>query len=79
MAEKKTSKHQEMRGMFREMIPEEAREHLKAARASMRDSADALFPPGYLENRREARKHVLRAARSFIDHALDRMEGETKA
>ena len=75
MAEKKS---QEARKKIREMIPEEAREHMKAARAEMKGSAEAIFPPGFLEHRRKARKHALRAARSFIDHALERMDGETK-
>ncbi|MBI3360104.1 MAG: hypothetical protein HY023_03235 [Chloroflexi bacterium] len=55
-------------------IPEETREHLKAAREEMRKSFETLFPPGFIEHRRAARKELLKAARSLIDHALDRME-----
>ena len=54
-------------------IPEEAREHLKSARAEMRESYKALFPPEFIEHRRAARKEVLLAARALIDRALERM------
>lgn len=73
------SKSKEMRSKLREMVPEEAREALKAARDEMRQGVETIFPPGYLEHQRAARKHVLRAARAMLDHAIQRMEGETKA
>lgn len=57
-------------------LPEETREHLKAAREEMRRSFESLFPPGFLEHRRAARKEMLKAARSLIDHTLKRMEEE---
>ncbi len=58
----------------KDFIPDETREHLKAARAEMRQSMEGMFPPGFLEHRRAARKEMLLAARSLIDAALKRME-----
>ena len=64
----------EVRGKMGEHIPGEAREHMKAAREAMRESVRALFPPEFIEQRRAARREMLLAARSLIDHALERME-----
>jgi hypothetical protein len=55
-------------------IPEEARQHMRAARAELRNSLEAFFPPEFLEHRRKARREMLLAWRSFIDHALQRMD-----
>lgn len=63
---------------FEGKIPDEAREHLQAARAEMREGIQGLFPPEFLEHRRQARKEMLLAWRSMIDHALERMEENTK-
>lgn len=60
-------------------IPDEAREHLKAARREMRGSYETLFPPGYVEHRRAARREMLLAARSVIDAALEHIEGASEA
>lgn len=57
-----------------EYVPSEAREHMKAAREAMRESVRALFPPEFIDQRRAARREMLLAARSMIDHALERME-----
>jgi hypothetical protein len=57
-------------------LPEETRQHLRAARREMRASFQALMPPAFVEHRRTARREFLLAARSIIDHALDRMEAE---
>ena len=57
-------------------VPEETREHLKAARDEMRKSVETLFPPGFLEHRRAARREMLKAVRSLIDHTLKRLEEE---
>ncbi len=51
-------------------IPEETRQHLKAARAEMLKSMEALLPPGFLEHRHAARREMLMAARSLIDAAI---------
>ena len=58
----------------KDFIPEETREHLKAARDEMRQSMEGMFPPGFLEHRRAAKKEMLLAARSLIDAALKGME-----
>ena len=52
----------------------EAHEHLKAARASVHKSMEALVPAGFLENRRKAKKEVLLAVRTLIDSAIDKIE-----
>jgi hypothetical protein len=64
-AEKKQREHSEW-------PPEEAREHMRAARAEMRESIKSLFPPEYIEHRRAARKEFLLAARAIIDRAIER-------
>lgn len=69
MAEEKTD-----RKRLYDFVPDETREHLKAAREEMRKSVETLLPPGYLEHRRAARREFLLAARSLIDAALKRME-----
>jgi hypothetical protein len=56
-----------------EWPPEEAREHMRAARSEMRESWKSLFPPEFIDRRRAARKEVLLAARALIDHALERL------
>lgn len=68
------AEHAEFRERFRKHVPPETREHLKAARAEVRKSIEALFPPEYMAHRRAARREMLLAARSLIDHVLDRME-----
>ena len=55
-------------------VPAETRAHLKAAREELRKGYEAMFPPGFLEHRRAARRELLLAARSFIDAALKRAD-----
>ncbi len=55
-------------------VPEETRDHLKAARAEMRHSIKSLFPAEFIAHRHAARREMLMAARSMIDHALTRIE-----
>jgi len=50
--------------------PEEVRGHLKTARAELRESFRALFPPEFIEHRRAARREFLLAARTLIDRAI---------
>ena len=69
---------------FEKVMPEEARQHMHAAREEMRQSVEAMFPPGFIEHRRAARKEMLKAARSLLDSAIQRLEQrehptETKA
>lgn len=59
---------------FDGFVTDEARQHMHAAREEMRQSVEALFPPGLLEHRRAARKEMLKAARSLLDSAIQRME-----
>ena len=70
MAEQETKR----RRPFQDFIPDEALEHMKAAREEMRKSFEALLPPGFVEHRRAARKEMLLAVRSMIDAAIGRME-----
>jgi hypothetical protein len=60
-------------------LPADTVEHLRAARAEMRQSLETLLPPGFLAHRRAARREMLLAARSFIDAALRRSEPPTGA
>lgn len=65
---------------FEACIPEDARQHLRAAGKELRKSIEALVPKGFLTHQRKARKEVLLAWRSVIDAALERLEEtETKA
>ncbi len=66
------------RKIFEDKIPEDVREHTRAARQEMRESIQSLFPPEFLEHRRKARKEMLLAWRSMIDNMLERMEEKEK-
>jgi hypothetical protein len=59
---------------FEDKVPEEVRQHARAAREEMRESMKAFLPPEFWEHSRKARKEVLLAWRSMIDAALERME-----
>jgi hypothetical protein len=52
----------------------EARDHARAARASIRRSFEELVPPGFREHQREARREMLLAMRSLLDIAIERMD-----
>ena len=69
MDEKKTR-----RKRFEDEIPEDVRQHARAAREELRESMKALLPPGFIEHRRKARKEMLLAWRSLIDSAIERMD-----
>ncbi|MBI3739835.1 MAG: hypothetical protein HY258_12375 [Chloroflexi bacterium] len=69
MAEKTTH-----RKPFEDKIPEDVREHFKAAREEMRESVKGFLPPEFVEHRRKARKEMLLAFRSLIDSALKHMD-----
>jgi hypothetical protein len=58
---------------------EETREHLRSARKEIRDAWEALFPPEFITHRRAARREFLLAARTLINHALERIETREKA
>ena len=54
----------------------EAREHMKAARASIRETFEDLLPRGFVEHRRAARRELLLAMRSLLDAAIERAGGK---
>ena len=62
------------RKSFENRIPEEVRQHVRAAREEMRESIKSFLPPEFIEHRRKARKEMLLAWRSLIDATLQRME-----
>jgi hypothetical protein len=57
-----------------ERMPEDARQHMRAAREEWRRSFQAFFPPEFIQHRRRARREMLLAWRSFIDRALERLD-----
>ena len=59
---------------WKERIPEETREHYKKAREEFRKSVEGLLPEGFLEHRRNARREMLLAWRSMIDHVIKKMD-----
>jgi hypothetical protein len=73
MAEKTTR-----RKVLEDKIPEDVRQHVRAAREEMRESIKAFLPPKFLEHRRKARKEMLLAWRSVIDTALERIDEKDK-
>jgi hypothetical protein len=62
----------------REHLPEDVREHMRAARDEMRKSVEGLLPPEFVEHRRAARKEMLLAFRGLLDHAIERMDENAK-
>lgn len=72
MADKTTRKSYEDR------IPEDVREHMRAAREEMRKSMEGMLPPKFVEHRRAARKEMLLAFRSMLDHAIDHIDEHQK-
>ena len=59
---------------FKDFIPEETIDHMKAAKAEFRKSFAGLVPPEFLEHRKAARKEVLLAMRSFLDNAIEQLD-----
>lgn len=70
MAEKEKSPKQSKRNY---KPSEEVRQHMRNARAEMRESMRALFPPEFIEHRKVVRREVLLGIRGLIDDALGRM------
>ena len=69
-----TNEEKPHRHPFDDVVTDEARQHMRAARDEMRQSVEALFPPGFIEHRRAARKEMLKAARSLLDSAIQHLE-----
>jgi hypothetical protein len=61
--------------MHDEAIPDSAREHMREARRELRESMNSLFPPEFVQHRRRARREMLLAWRSFLDRAIQRIDG----
>lgn len=58
----------------KEYVPEDVREHFRAARNEMRQSIEGLLPKEFVEHRRAARKEMLLAFRGLIDHAISKLD-----
>ena len=59
------------------IVPDEALEHARNAREEFKKSVAALLPSlpaEFTTHRRAARKEMLLAIRSLIDHAIERVE-----
>ena len=69
MAEKKTTDTR-----FGGHIPEEARQHYRAAFEEMRKGMSYILPEGFIEQHRKARKEMLMAWRSMLDAAIQHMD-----
>ena len=59
---------------YESRIPEEARQHFRAAREEMHKSMELLLPEGFLEHRRGARREMLMAWRSMLDAAIQHID-----
>jgi len=66
------------RKSFEGKIPEDALEHMRAAREEIYKTIVGIVPPEFIEHRRKARKEMLLAWRSMIDASLKRMEEREK-
>ena len=53
---------------------ENARQHMRNARAEMRESFNAFFPPEFVQHQRRARREMLLAWRSMLDRAIQRID-----
>jgi hypothetical protein len=53
---------------------EDVRQHLRQARHEARAGWQAMVPPEVLQHRRAARREALLAARSLLDHVLQRLD-----
>ena len=59
---------------FEERIPEDVREHARAAREEAHKSFEGIFPPEFREHRRKAREEMLLAFRGLVDYAIERID-----
>jgi hypothetical protein len=66
------------RKSYEDRIPEDVREHMRAAREEMRKSMEGLLPPKFVEHRRAARKEMLLAFRSMLNHAIEHIDEHEK-
>ncbi len=68
MADKATGRHEGNPRVH------EAREHVKAARNSLRKGVEEFIPKEFLQHRRAARREMLLAMRSLLDAFIERTE-----
>jgi len=68
------NKKEELKKHFEEKVPEEVREHAKAARSEMRKSIKAMIPPEVLEHHKAAKKERLLAMKKLVEHAIEKLE-----
>ena len=61
-----TTQDHDAKHPFEEFVSRETVEHLKAAKHEIKQSVEAMFPPGFVAHRR--------AARSFLDGVIQRMD-----
>jgi|GEM_PF-312256 len=73
-----TEEKSRMHASAKERIPEDVREHMRAARVEMRMSVEGLLPPEFVEHRRAARKEMLLAFRGLLEHAIKRIDDHSK-
>lgn len=59
---------------FEGKIPDETRQHFRAAREEFHKSIEGMLPPGFAEHHRKAHKEMLLAWRSLIDASLEKMD-----
>lgn len=71
-------KTQQTKKPYANRIPEETREHFQAAHQEMHETIKSMLPPQFLEHHRKARKEMLLAFRSLIDHSITHMEEHEK-
>jgi len=55
-------------------VPEETKQHVRAASREQREALKALLPESFWGHQRTARKETLLALRSLIDAALAELE-----
>ncbi len=68
MADKATGRHEGNPRVH------EAREHVKAARTSLRRGMEELIPKEFLQHRRAARREMLLAVRRLLDAFIERTD-----
>jgi len=59
---------------FEGKIPDETRQHFRAAREEFHKSIEGMLPPGFAEHHRKAHKEMLLAWRSLIDASLEKID-----
>jgi hypothetical protein len=74
MTEQTTRTHKS----FENKIPEETRQHFRAAREEFHKSIEGMLPAGFADHHRKAHKEILLAWRSLIDASLERMDAPKK-